>query len=182
MLVSEYAQVLATYAQAFNENIVQRVPCDKTKLWKKPELGQFKINVDVSWLAASRQASIGVIARDQHGLMVDGCARILAGSHSAETTEACAFAAGIQMVVANGWENMIIEGDAIAMVNRLCNERPDFSVVGSYLAETRALLAAHPTLRVRHVARLANTVAHEMAHHCLDTLTDYYFDGCNSPF
>ncbi|KAL4368823.1 hypothetical protein GQ457_05G010890 [Hibiscus cannabinus] len=175
-LVSEYAQVVAVDAQGANEDIVHRVPCDRSKRWKKPEAGQVKINVDGAWLAASRQASIGVIARDHHGLMLEGFARKLDGAHSAETAEACAFEAGFLMAVSKGWERVIIEGDALAMVNRLCTERPDYSVTGSFLTETKVRLKGHPDFAVQHVAREANTVAHVLAHHSLDSSTDYYFD------
>ncbi|KAK8680931.1 hypothetical protein V6N13_109868 [Hibiscus sabdariffa] len=87
-LVSEYAQLVHGDFQKSNENVVNRVTCARGKKWMKPEQGQVKINVDGAWLAANRTVAIGVIARDHHGLMIDGCAKMVEGAHTAETVEA----------------------------------------------------------------------------------------------
>ncbi|KAK8531999.1 hypothetical protein V6N13_131348 [Hibiscus sabdariffa] len=56
-------------------------------------------NVDGAFLA-----SIGLIVRECHGLMIHGCAWRL-GIDTAETAEACAFAA-------NGWDRAFDEADS----------------------------------------------------------------------
>ncbi|KAK9002795.1 hypothetical protein V6N11_060375 [Hibiscus sabdariffa] len=158
-----------------NEDIVQQVTCERHKQWKKPEPGQIKLNVDGAWLASSRKAAIRVIARDHQGMMLDGCARLLEGAHSSKTVESSAFEIGVSMAVANGWENVVIEGDAITVVNRLSSERPDCKVAGSFLTKTRAMLCENLGFVVRHVAREANRVAHELVNHSLSYSSDYFF-------
>ncbi|KAK8594223.1 hypothetical protein V6N13_126032 [Hibiscus sabdariffa] len=105
-----------------------------------------------------------------------------AGAHSSKTVEASAFEAGVHMAVANGWERVVIEGDTIAVVNRLCPEQPDCSVARSFLTEPRAMLRECPGFMVRHVAREVNRAAHELAHHCLGSSTSYYLGDVMSAF
>ncbi|KAL4297103.1 hypothetical protein GQ457_12G013590 [Hibiscus cannabinus] len=123
----------------------------RTTKWTKPPEGQIKINVDGAWSAATRIATVGVIARDHHGLMIDGCAQRVEGSHTADTIEAVAFARGVSMAVSHGWENVVIEGDAMGIVNRLNAMELDDSVAASYLAETWMTLRRCDGLSVQYV-------------------------------
>ncbi|KAK8636301.1 hypothetical protein V6N13_005005 [Hibiscus sabdariffa] len=52
------------------EDIVDSIPCAREKKWKKPGSGVIKINVDGAWHATTRTAAIGIIARDNHGMMI----------------------------------------------------------------------------------------------------------------
>ncbi|KAE8734922.1 putative pentatricopeptide repeat-containing protein [Hibiscus syriacus] len=70
-----------------------------------------------------------------------------------------AFTEGVNLAIENGWDSIIIEGDARSIVQSLTNNNPDLSVTGLYLEEARCLLASHPNIKV-FTRRDANTVAH----------------------
>ncbi|KAK8617283.1 hypothetical protein V6N13_080200 [Hibiscus sabdariffa] len=175
-LVSEYAQIVKGDFHRAWERDEEPVQCDRFMKWTKPNLGQIKINVDGAWIAERRVAAIGVIARDQHGMMIDGCALLMNGAHSAETVEACAFATGVRLAVDKGWENAIIEGDSLSIIHRLLGSDQDFSVAASFLVDAIAALKEHPGLKIQHVARDANQTAHSLAHFRLRSISDFHFD------
>ncbi|KAK8988184.1 hypothetical protein V6N11_065780 [Hibiscus sabdariffa] len=68
-----------------------------------------------------------------------------------------------------------IQGDAISIVNRLKREGPDYSISATYLADTKAILEAHPGFDIQHVAREANRAAHELAHFRFSSPCDFHF-------
>ncbi|KAL4324280.1 hypothetical protein GQ457_11G002870 [Hibiscus cannabinus] len=175
-LVSEYAQIVKGDFHKVCERAGEPVQCDRSKKWMKPGPGQVKINVDGAWLVESRVATIGVIARDHHGMMINGCALQVAGAHSVETVEACAFATGIRMAIEKGWENVVVEGDSMSIINRLKDPGQDLSVEASFLVDTKAALQTHPGVMVQHVARDANRAAHYLAHFRFTAMSDFHFD------
>ncbi|KAK8637030.1 hypothetical protein V6N13_064460 [Hibiscus sabdariffa] len=138
--------------------------------------GQIKVNVDGAWIAAKRDATIRVIASDHHGLVINGCARRIEGVHNAETVEACAFEEGVRMAIANGWENVVIEGDALGIVNRLKATKLDHSVAVTFLTETKETLRVHAGFQIQHVTWEANRTAHEVAHSIFQSPADCIFD------
>ncbi|KAK9019092.1 hypothetical protein V6N11_034131 [Hibiscus sabdariffa] len=133
------------------EPLVSPVPCDATVRWEKPPTGTMKVNVDRAWLVQGRLAAVGVIARDHHGLMLDG-------THSAEKVKACAFEEGVHMATMHGWQQVIVEGDTISTLNRLRAYDPDRSVAATNLAETTMLLRANTHISIGHVTRTVNRV------------------------
>ncbi|KAK8636743.1 hypothetical protein V6N13_124481 [Hibiscus sabdariffa] len=119
--------------------------------------------------AQGRLAAVGVIARDHHGLMLDG-------THSAEKVKACAFEEGVHMATMHGWQQVIVEGDTISTLNRLRAYDPDRSVAATNLAETTMLLRANTHISIGHVTRTVNRVAHTLAHSALSSPSDFIFD------
>ncbi|KAL4323146.1 hypothetical protein GQ457_11G026950 [Hibiscus cannabinus] len=181
-LVSEYAQIVMADFQRADENIVERGGCAQTKRWVKPAPGQIKINVDGAWSAATKVATVGVIARNHHGLMIDGCARRVEGSHTADTVEAMAFAKGVRMAVLNDWDRVIIEGDVRGIVNRLHAMELDDSVAAIHLAEAWATLRREEGLSVQYVPREANQAAHELASFCCNGPNEFIVVDVITPF
>ncbi|KAK8572928.1 hypothetical protein V6N12_028968 [Hibiscus sabdariffa] len=86
-LVAEYAQLVHGDYEQVAENLGDSIPCAQEKKWRKPEPGVIKINVDGAWNVTTRMAAIGVIVRDHHGMMIDGCAKMMEGAHTAETVK-----------------------------------------------------------------------------------------------
>ncbi|KAE8667347.1 hypothetical protein F3Y22_tig00112411pilonHSYRG00033 [Hibiscus syriacus] len=150
--------------------------------WIKPGQEEIKVNVDGAFCKENRKASIGVVARDSQGMVIAGLAKMINPPSSAESAEVAAFTEGIKLAIENGWNRVIIEGDAISIVNRLANKRTgkiqDFSTIGLLLNEARLLLSRAPTFKVHYVSREANRVAHTLAHWALSNTNPiwFYFD------
>ncbi|KAE8736154.1 hypothetical protein F3Y22_tig00000132pilonHSYRG00024 [Hibiscus syriacus] len=136
-----------------------------------PGQDEIKVNVDGAFCKDSRIAAIGVVARDSNGMVIAGLAKKINPPCSAESAEVAAFTEGIKLAFENGWNRVVIEGDAISIVNRLANKRTgkiqDLSTIGLLLKEARHMLVRVPTFKVHYVCRDANRAAHSLAHWAL---------------
>ncbi|KAE8708292.1 hypothetical protein F3Y22_tig00110348pilonHSYRG00365 [Hibiscus syriacus] len=150
----------------------------RSRNWSKPNRDEVKINVDGAFCKSSRIAAFGVVARDAHGMVLGGLARKIVPPFTTESTEALVFTEGIRFASENGWNNAIIEGDAISIVYRLSNQSQDFSTIGLLLNEARRLLTDLPSLKVFYVSRDANRVAHTLAQWALSNHNpvDFFLD------
>ncbi|KAK8596504.1 hypothetical protein V6N12_064990 [Hibiscus sabdariffa] len=137
-------------------------PYTYSLVWSCPPPGAIKTNIDASFISTTSSSSIGVVARDSFGLVLNTCAHILSSAYSAETSKACAFARGIAMTVVNNWSNAIIECDSILIFKRLRSDTAKNSIAAAHLVTSRDHLHHHPSLMVWHVGREANRVAHTL--------------------
>ncbi|KAE8687139.1 hypothetical protein F3Y22_tig00111022pilonHSYRG00109 [Hibiscus syriacus] len=154
----------------------------RQRVWLKSVQDKVKINMDGAFCKDSRVAAIGVVARDSYGMVIGGLAKKIEPPFSAESSEAAAFTKGIRLASENGWNKVVIEGDAISIVHRLANQVTgkiqDFSTIGLLLNEARQMLVRFPTIKVHYVCREANRVAHSLAHLALSNNNPvwFYFD------
>ncbi|KAL4271357.1 hypothetical protein GQ457_13G012300 [Hibiscus cannabinus] len=175
-IVVDYAQLLSVdllnsqeTSRASNSNASQ-------ERWARPLQDRIKINVDGAFNPTSRKAAVGVIARNSHGMMVDGCAFQLEGSHTAESAEACAFKEGITLAIANGWNHVDFEGDAVNIVCKLDRRELDRSFASAHLMDTIAALDNHPGFSFRFVRRALNRAAHGLAQWAANMNVYFRFD------
>ncbi|KAL4348523.1 hypothetical protein GQ457_17G007670 [Hibiscus cannabinus] len=117
----------------------------------------------------------GVVARDHNGLLIDARARRLEGSYTPEIVEACAMAEGIRMAIENGWQNVIFEGDSTGIVSKLHADCLDRSVASTHLAEAWNTLKNRADFAIRHVGRVCNQAAHQLAHWGLSCIDPFVF-------
>ncbi|KAE8667470.1 hypothetical protein F3Y22_tig00112408pilonHSYRG00060 [Hibiscus syriacus] len=85
--------------------------------WRKPPDSTIKINVNVARSRANGRSAIGVIARDQHGL-VECHAVPLTGPCDVDIVEAAGITVGIQMAISLNYEHAIIKSDAVNVEHR----------------------------------------------------------------
>ncbi|KAL4368004.1 hypothetical protein GQ457_05G011570 [Hibiscus cannabinus] len=152
-LVVDYAQLLVGEIQGLDTTAPQPVsPNVVTPRWTKPEAGKIKINVDGAWSKERNIAAIGVVARDQHGMVI----------------EAKAFS--------NGWQDWIVEGDAANIVTKLNSITLDRSVAASFLKEAHEALLTCPGSVVSYIPRDCNRVAHTLAQWQLNSNVQFTFN------
>ncbi|KAE8707155.1 hypothetical protein F3Y22_tig00110387pilonHSYRG00987 [Hibiscus syriacus] len=161
-LIGEY-RIDSNYFGSISDKVVFR----RSRCWIKPAQDEVKINVDVAYCKNSRVAVVGIVARDSHRMVIGGLTKKIDHPFSVESTEAVAFTEGILLASENGWNNVIIEGDAISIVYRLSNQvtknLQDISTIGLLLNEARQILANLHFVKVHYVCREANRVAHSLA-------------------
>lgn len=80
-------------------------------LWCAPDLGCIKINCDGAWCKETKEAGLGVIARNHHGMVVAGTS-ISSHSNSALIVEASAALEGLKLAKAKGFQDVIMEIDS----------------------------------------------------------------------
>ncbi|XP_039037611.1 uncharacterized protein LOC120174957 [Hibiscus syriacus] len=125
--------------------------------------GVIKINVDRAFSNKLHLSSVGVVARDAHGIVLGGLAMKIDPPFTTESTEATTFS----------------QCDAISIVYRLSNQTPnkteDISTVRLLLNEARSLLADFPSFKVLYVSRETNIVVHTLAQWTLSNHNPIWF-------
>ncbi|KAL4283361.1 hypothetical protein GQ457_16G031550 [Hibiscus cannabinus] len=87
--------------------------------WKKPKSDVIKINFDGSYRSTDGAASVGVVARDHHGMVVASCCKYIATATNASVVEAFACFEAILLALDRGWSEVEITGDAANVINIL---------------------------------------------------------------
>ncbi|XP_038990554.1 uncharacterized protein LOC120113468 [Hibiscus syriacus] len=73
-VVHDYVKlILSDLKSALIQKPAPKAP--KINCWKRPPYGSLKLNICCAWFETSRFATIGIIARDQYGLVVGGYTR-----------------------------------------------------------------------------------------------------------
>lgn len=86
--------------------------------WKRPNPGVIKINTDAAWYNVTNKGGLGAIARNHRGQIV-GDFQGAEVADNVEHLEARAVYEGIRIDMDMLWENVIIESDAISIINHL---------------------------------------------------------------
>ncbi|KAK8547806.1 hypothetical protein V6N13_027419 [Hibiscus sabdariffa] len=161
--VVDYAQLISSDFLKAQEMALNEPESRPQERWMKPSQDCVKINVDGAFNPTTRRAAIGVIARNAHGMMIDGSAYQLRGLHTAESAEACAFKEGVRMAIENDWTHVVSEGDSATVVSRLDRRELDRSHTAAHLRNTISQLVDHPGYSFVFVKRDINHPAHGLA-------------------
>ncbi|KAL4309772.1 hypothetical protein GQ457_01G019980 [Hibiscus cannabinus] len=130
-VVVDYTELLSSdFIISYHPN-VYTIMCKRFDRCKAPLASSHKINIDGAYISETDEATIGIMARNESGLMVDGHAQIL------RLTAAWALAKGIKMAVTNGWDNVTIKNDAIGVINRMLSPNNDRSLAALILEEAK---------------------------------------------
>jgi len=134
-------------------------------LWRPPEEGWIKINVDGSYVETTSQASAGVIIRDHNGHVLVSAWRFLFHCSSAEEAELLACREGL--LLAHHWCNgpVIMESDCSSCLAALGNQRIDRSIHASLVQDVKMIMTMLENVCLVKVTREQNRVAHELAQH-----------------
>ncbi|KAK8514666.1 hypothetical protein V6N12_057563 [Hibiscus sabdariffa] len=145
----------------------------KVVQWCPPSVLPLKLNVDGAFRIDDRCGAVGFVVRNGVGFVLGGGAHFIQEAHSADFVEARAVIHALRFASLKGFKKVIIECDAPAVVSKLKNKLPDFSMLGSILEEAKQLMNSFEDVGVSYVHRLGNRVAHALA--------SFGFD-CNEPF
>nr|CAB3482375.1 unnamed protein product [Digitaria exilis] len=132
------------------------------KKWSPPPAGWSKINVDGSFVEATGEAGVGVIARDSVGQVIFSGWRVLFNCSDEVEAEARACVEGIRLATEWAPGPVIIESDCARLV-RLIQDGPDRSEIGFIVSEALELTQILLEWKVSLVGRDCNIVAHELA-------------------
>ncbi|KAM1648371.1 hypothetical protein ACFX1Q_010397 [Malus domestica] len=97
--------------------------------WKKPKFGTIKMNTDAAWCRSSLRAGVGWVGRDFAGLLQTAGRSGSGFCHSAAAAEACAIRSALLACIDNGFNNVVIESDALVIIQMLKKESTqDYSI------------------------------------------------------
>ncbi|KAL0008623.1 hypothetical protein SO802_010125 [Lithocarpus litseifolius] len=136
-------------------------PAEKNNGWTPPPLGVVKINVDGATSKDGRNSSVGVVIRDSCGVVIAACGKFLQGQSSVTEVEALAVESGILLARDINLTQIIVEFDAISIVNSI-NENFMEGSIGHLFQGILALLSSFSSWKVNHVKRDNNRAAHKL--------------------
>ena len=131
--------------------------------WERPHAGWKKVNVDASVYDDSFSFKIGMVLRDDGGSFNAGVQSCMAGQVSSMEAEAIVVYEALCWIESMGLGKVEVECDALNVVSALQKGTAYFSEVGSILDSCRHILRQRSNLKVQHVRRQANSVAHSLA-------------------
>lgn len=144
----------------------------RTRPWRKPPNGVWKLNCDGSWQRETLRGGFGWVIRDWSGKFVR------AGGHgslpvaSSLAAEAIAVREGIQDCVNREIPALVVETDSQVLVDMLLQKREVDESIGNIIYDIRVLATRFRSIEYCNIPRASNRTAHLVVQHarCLDSL------------
>jgi ribonuclease HI len=135
----------------------------KTELqrWQKPTGTHLKCNVDAS-VTDSHCGYAGVL-RDSNGVVLPAIRGRFQGIYSPRLAEALSIREVLSWLKTNGREDVIVESDALCIVQAINSNNADFSHFGAVIEDCKTLVNSLINGVVSWVGRSANNLAHTLA-------------------
>lgn len=131
--------------------------------WQPPPSGWYKMNVDAALHEGIAGFKVGMVLRNDRGEFIKGMQK----GFSEEVTILEAEAIGVQeslvWIADLGVQQVIVESDSLSVVNAILKNTMYVSEVGTMFDFCRTFLRHRSDLKVQHVRRQANRVAHNIA-------------------
>uniref|UniRef100_A0A803NZE5 RNase H type-1 domain-containing protein n=1 Tax=Cannabis sativa TaxID=3483 RepID=A0A803NZE5_CANSA len=132
-------------------------------LWRKPTSFQVKVNVDGAIFEAYQRFGFGCVARDSNGRLIEAISASRSGIVFPEIAEIIGMKEALSSVKDKGWENVIIESDALMVVQAIHSSVTMPSQFGLLVVDCRLILLSLRNISISFVYRSANKAAHCVA-------------------
>uniref|UniRef100_A0A2N9FT78 Uncharacterized protein n=1 Tax=Fagus sylvatica TaxID=28930 RepID=A0A2N9FT78_FAGSY len=136
--------------------------------WRPPISHQYKVNFDGAIFQEAKMGGIGVVVRDQAGMVIATLSQRVITSPSAELIEARAARRAIQFAMEIGILDVQFEGDSETIIRELSNQEVMHNASGLIIEDAKALLHHFQRYMFTHTRRSGNSVAHALARRALD--------------
>lgn len=121
-----------------------------------------KINFDASFSNHQKKASTGIVVRNNHGLVMGSYPCPLGKSDDSTMAEALACLQAVSFGEDLGFLNIIVEGDALRVLEKLKEAKKDRSVIGNIIEAIKKKRSEFFTIEFCHISRKTNVVAHKI--------------------
>ena len=135
----------------------------RTVAWTLPRKDWYKINVDDAVFEEQGSCGIGVVIRNDRGLLMGALSKKLDLPLGALEVEAKAFEEGILLAGDLGLGNICLEGDAKLVTDALVGICPPPTSIHMIIRGIQRRSLTVQEWQVSHVSRAGNCVAHLMA-------------------
>ncbi|KAK6162987.1 hypothetical protein DH2020_002828 [Rehmannia glutinosa] len=165
----EVVQFSCNYLQAIDTQCFKQVyqpHITTNQEWQPPSPNSVKINFDATVSASKCCGGLGIVARDHNGLSLGWRRRVIHGRIHPTTAEALAARDDVYFAKENGWRNIVVEGDCLAVITGISEPDDNFSVESPIYQDIRSLLGDFQSYSLRYARRNANSVAHRIATFC----------------
>ncbi|KAJ0088281.1 hypothetical protein Patl1_33237 [Pistacia atlantica] len=139
--------------------------------WQPPSEGIFKVNWDASVRKENGTIGVGIAIRDWQGRFLATMRMKKTMLPDAHVAESFAALQAVTLAAEIGINQIILEGDALQVVNDLLRDEENWGQVGLISMDTKVLSRNFITFSVHHVKRASNVIAHTLAKNAL-TIND----------
>jgi ribonuclease HI len=131
--------------------------------WTPPPRNTVKINWDATVAIEKKEIGIGFIARDEKGKFVGAVSKKERIAVEPVVAETLAALFAILWCQEQNYHDVILEGDALQVVNAVNNDRQCSSYYGHLVEDVKLGLRRLNCTKFCHVRHSANAAAHELA-------------------
>ncbi|XP_035542511.1 uncharacterized protein LOC118344870 [Juglans regia] len=131
--------------------------------WTPPQVNGFKANWDAAVDRSRCKIGIGVVVRNWEGKVIATMRSQRTLFPEAKLAEALAALKAVILCKHLQLQNLILEGDALNVVQDINAERRDWSTVGLMILDIKAELRGLKSWSFHHIPRSSNCMAHSLA-------------------
>ena len=131
--------------------------------WLPPMQGMVKINCDGAIFSKENKTRIGVVIRDNRGLVLGSLSKQAPQAYAPLEIEAMTASAALQFRADLGFHHVILETDSQVLVKALLNDTKFLSVMGLVLDEIRISATCFNELHYSYIKRECSKIAHMLA-------------------
>ncbi|KAK2643243.1 hypothetical protein Ddye_025006 [Dipteronia dyeriana] len=143
--------------------------------WNPPGAGLYKLNTDAALLAENCSVGVGVVIRNEGGLVMAATTQRIEATYVLEVAEAVAMLRGITLAVYIGLVPVIIESDHHNLVRKVVDMDPTDVDIGLVVNDILFYILNRTASLVSYVSRKANKVAHSLAKMALAITEDRFW-------
>lgn len=129
-------------------------------IWHPPPEGIVKVNFDGALAPGRRKAGIGVVSRDHKGELMMTMSKEVKDVVDSEIIETVAAKEAIDLALMSGFHSIILEGDALSVINAINSKDTNYSPIGVLILEIQQRLGSFSSVSVKHTKRDGNKAAH----------------------
>ncbi|KAK9992096.1 hypothetical protein SO802_027081 [Lithocarpus litseifolius] len=131
--------------------------------WKPPLQNGFKVNYDGAICQKNNCSGVGVVIRNNEGLVVASIAQNFSQAYKLVEIEAMAATRAIEFAGEIGVDGIVVEGDSSVVANALRTKNLGMASYGVFIDDARVLERNFIELAYSHTRRESNKVAHGLA-------------------
>ena len=136
-------------------------------MWHPPTQGMVKINCDGTTIRDQKKSGVGVVIRDDNGMVLASMSKQLPQLYLALEVEAMAASTTLSLTSQLGFHRAILESDSLTLAMALRNNSTFLSPDGLLMEDIKFHASSFIQLRYSHIKREGNKVAHKLARHAL---------------
>ncbi|XP_023896373.2 uncharacterized protein LOC112008270 [Quercus suber] len=132
-----------------------------------PQAGFVKVNFDGTVFGELNKSGVGVVIRDNNGVVLASCSEKLTQAYKAEEIETLAAQKALMFTHELGFQRAILEGDALGLIQALKSQKQNLSPLGSLVEDVKVYSNHFQRVLYSYVKRNGNSVAHILAKHAI---------------
>ena len=129
--------------------------------------GFVKANFDGAVFGNSNMLGIEAIIRNHNGAVTASCVESLDQTYKAEEIEALAALKALKFVYKLGFQNAILKGDSLGLIQALKAKDHKLSPLGLLVEDVKLFANNFVRLSYSHIKRSSNSLTHNLAKHVI---------------